>query len=407
MAEIKEFENNYEEYDNDKQLMDVNDPSMWALDILNPLTYNLSKFLYIFENVLQQPDAIDWFDYTVYSGTSGISLLYYHLSNVLTNSRKEWCINKALYYAEKSLICLRHHHVSYLFGNAGPLAITAIIYYTEGKQEQSRDLINSLEKIGKNVIAQGSGISNELLYGRAGYLYALLLVQKHIGIDSINHILIREVIHSIINSGRKVTKLGDQRPPLTYVWNGKYYLGAAYGLSGILYVLLQAKLYLSLEELSLLETSIDYLLQTRFPSGNFPSSVDNRSDALLQWCHGAPGIIHLLCLAYKYFYNRKYLDAAEQCGDLIWRKGLLKKGDSICHGVAGNAYAFLQLYQLTDEKKHLWRALKFAEWCYDYENRGYSIPKNPFSLFEGLAGTIYFMADMMNPKNAALPGYQL
>ena len=47
------------------------------------------------------------------------------------------------------------------------------------------------------------------------------------------------------------------------------------------------------------------------------------------------------------FGHDGYLQTALQCGDIVWKRGLLTKGYSICHGVAGNAYTFLVLYQLT------------------------------------------------------------
>ena len=39
----------------------------------------------------------------------------------------------------------------------------------------------------------------------------------------------------------------------------------------------------------------------------------------------------------------KYLAAARRCADVVWHRGLLKKGDGLCHGIAGNAYSFLAL----------------------------------------------------------------
>jgi hypothetical protein len=50
------------------------------------------------------------------------------------------------------------------------------------------------------------------------------------------------------------------------------------------------------------------------------------------------------------------LDAALKIGDHIWKDGLLKKGNGLCHGVTGNAYMLHSLYRsldllgLTDEK---------------------------------------------------------
>ncbi|MEQ2199091.1 Glutathione S-transferase lancl1, partial [Xenoophorus captivus] len=83
------------------------------------------------------------------------------------------------------------------------------------------------------------------------------------------------------------------------------------------------------------------------------------------------------------FKEEKYLKEAVDCAEVIWQRGLLRKGYGICHGTAGNGYAFLTLYKFTQEKKYLYRACKFAEWCLDYGTHGCRIPDRPYSLFEG------------------------
>ena len=45
--------------------------------------------------------------------------------------------------------------------------------------------------------------------------------------------------------------------------------------------------------------------------------------------------------------DEKYLAALRRAADLCWARGLLRKGPSICHGVAGTGYVFLLLYRLT------------------------------------------------------------
>lgn len=47
-------------------------------------------------------------------------------------------------------------------------------------------------------------------------------------------------------------------------------------------------------------------------------------------------------------------------GNLIWQAGPLKKPWGLCHGTAGNGYAFLKLYKLTGDKIWYERALQFA-----------------------------------------------
>lgn len=58
------------------------------------------------------------------------------------------------------------------------------------------------------------------------------------------------------------------------------------------------------------------------------------------------------------FKEEKYLKEAAECAEVIWQRGLLRKGYGVCHGTAGNGYAFLSLYKLSQDKKYLYRACK-------------------------------------------------
>ncbi len=77
---------------------------------------------------------------------------------------------------------------------------------------------------------------------------------------------------------------------------------------------------------------------------------------LMQFCHGAPGFV--VCLA-------RWPDAEldpllSAAGETVWRAGPLAKGANLCHGTAGNGYAFLVLYQRTGDARWLERARAFA-----------------------------------------------
>ena len=63
------------------------------------------------------------------------------------------------------------------------------------------------------------------------------------------------------------------------------------------------------------------------------------------------------------FGDGKYLEAARHCAEVVWQRGLLRKGYGVCHGVAGNGYAFLAMYQLTKEEKYVYRAFKVKYCC--------------------------------------------
>jgi hypothetical protein len=109
---------------------------------------------------------------------------------------------------------------------------------------------------------------------------------------------------------------------------------------------------------ALVLSTLDYCLSLRFESGNFPSSEkDDPDDRLVQWCHGAPGLAFACIKAAAVFGEAKYITAAEELGEVVWNRGLLKKGlGGLCHGIGGNAYVFLKLHEATGDKKHLERA---------------------------------------------------
>jgi lantibiotic modifying enzyme len=77
-----------------------------------------------------------------------------------------------------------------------------------------------------------------------------------------------------------------------------------------------------------------------------------------QWCHGAPGIVSTLAsLAPDDDALTELLVAG---GELTWRAGPLRKGAGLCHGTAGNGYAFLKLFERTGDEHWLDRARAFA-----------------------------------------------
>lgn len=116
------------------------------------------------------------------------------------------------------------------------------------------------------------------------------------------------------------------------------------------------------------------------------------------------GVLFLFAKAYMQWRETKYLDMCIRCGEFIWQRGLLRKGPGICHGIAGNGYTQLILYRITNDVKYLYRASKFAEFILtDIFKKEARTPDSPFSLFEGLGGTVCFILDLLNPNNADFP----
>jgi hypothetical protein len=77
-----------------------------------------------------------------------------------------------------------------------------------------------------------------------------------------------------------------------------------------------------------------------------------------QWCHGAPGLV--TSLAGIAPGDAELTAVLAACGELTWRAGPLVKGGGLCHGTAGNGYAFLKLLDRTGDERWLDRARAFA-----------------------------------------------
>jgi len=113
--------------------------------------------------------------------------------------------------------------------------------------------------------------------------------------------------------------------------------------------------------------------------------VDSNRDRLIrtQWCHGAVGIVATL---------GSLLDEelALAGGELTWRAGPLAKGGGLCHGTAGNGYAFLALFERTGDELWLARARAFAM----HAQR--QLEPDRYSLWTGGIGTALYLADCVD-----------
>ncbi|XP_068160545.1 lanC-like protein 2 [Antennarius striatus] len=363
------------------------------------------------KDLLQQMEeglkTADPHDFSTYTGWTGIALLYLQLHRV---SQEASHLQRALDYVKRTMRILNGRRVTFLCGDAGPLAVGAVVHHKLNNTADCKDCLSRLLQLQRAVLSQDSETPDELLYGRAGYLYALLYVNKEIGADTVDEETITKVVTSIVESGKNFSaeQKKTDRCPLLYEWHKKQYIGAAHGMAGIYYMLMQPGAKVRPDVLSeLIRPSIDYVRHKKFRSGNFPSSLSNESDRLVHWCHGAPGVVHMLLMAHKVFKDEKYLKEAADCCEVIWQRGLLRKGYGICHGTTGNGYAFLSLYKLTQDKKYLYQVCKFAEWCLAYGTHGCRIPDRPYSLFEGMAGTIYFLSEMADPEASCFPAFEL
>ncbi|KAL7555278.1 hypothetical protein ACHAWF_019055 [Thalassiosira exigua] len=254
----------------------------------------------------------------------------------------------------------RRSRVTLLEGErVGALALSVAIHHAlrsapqagkvyDGETSKEERAKRELLDIGSRCVRSLGHEECEVLYGRAGYLQAIAFVRSETTDYWFGKAQAQHIVKHIVKEGERVAAHSGTHKTLLWEWHGKAYLGAIHGVAGIIFTLL-----LFYEEVSLVEQALEKIKATIakldkvcFASGNLKSSLGTDRDKLVHLCHGAPGHILLLVKAYEVLRDRKYLERAEQIAtNVICRRGLLRKGVGLCHGISGNAYCFLALHR--------------------------------------------------------------
>jgi hypothetical protein len=165
------------------------------------------------------------------------------------------------------------------------------------------------------------------------------------------------------------------------------YVGPAHGFAGCA---------LALDDGAGVSETLAHLAVEEDGLANWPAlagvALDKSGDGRIrtQWCHGAPGIVATLA---------PFLDEhlAIAGGELTWRAGPVAKGASLCHGTAGNGYAFLSLHQQTGDERWLERARAFAMHAASQVDRSRSAHgRGRYTLWTGDLGTALYLADCVD-----------
>lgn len=354
----------------------------------------------------------------LYVGSSGIAFMFYKMSQSNFSS-ENWpeAINHAKRYIDQSKRLCRNYlkrdneKVSFLCGNAGIYAVSAAI--SKGTNDvhglkEDLEVFREGFPITQKTVFNEYG-NDEILFGRAGYLSGIYWLNSLLEEKVFNDDRILDICKTMFESGRNFNCQNKLSIPLMYECYGDQYIGAAHGISAIFHMFLQSNIMEIPNYASVIKASIDYLLTLQAVDGNFPAAMDEvqvgaSGYKLVHWCHGAPGVVYVFAKAYLVFKEQKYLDACYKCAELVWNKGLLVKGPGICHGIAGNGYVFLLLYRLTGDPMYLYRTVKFYEFLTsELFEKNAKTPDHPYSLYEGNAGTVCFLLDLLDPERAAFP----
>ena len=144
-----------------------------------------------------------------------------------------------------------------------------------------------------------------------------------------------------------------------------HYLGAGHGLAGNLFPVIRGARWLDDAVVGAFEArALDTLDVTalrepgllHWPAHFDPALSGHPSKALLQDCHGGPGIVCRLAGTRSAPLRAMLVEA----GELVWQAGPLTKRPGLCHGTDGNGFAFLKLHAMTGDAMWLDRARAFA-----------------------------------------------
>jgi len=229
--------------------------------------------------------------------------------------------------------------------------------------------------------------SYEWLYGLSGLLYLLRFCQANLaGPPSCLRESIEKVSKCILDNSDK------------WAWHEKPYYGAVHGDIGIITQLVLSNV--SLPNLNKqLSHRLSSLLRRQLASGNFPTYPTSSRDLLVQFCHGAPGVLVSFHSLRSHFPNlqSEISEAVERGERCVLERGLLRKTPCLCHGVYGNALAMNQ-----EDMMKMLRVVyaRDIEWAESKENED-----EKFGLFTGLAGRAWAMAMAATGKHGIVLGY--
>jgi hypothetical protein len=231
---------------------------------------------------------------------------------------------------------------------------------------------HNLERLAELIAANAQDERCELMWGSPG----TILAGRELGLD---------VTPSVqwLRAQREGDGLWTQR-----LYGGTYrFLGPAHGFAGCV---------LALAEAPDVTETLDRFAVHEDGLVNWPPVADTRLEAQrdglirIQWCHGAPGMVAMLA---------PYMDVelAVAGGELTWIAGPLRKGPSLCHGTAGNGYAFLALLERTGDELWLARARRFAVHAAEQvELARAQYGRGRYSLWTGDLGVALYLADCID-----------
>jgi serine/threonine-protein kinase len=185
------------------------------------------------------------------------------------------------------------------------------------------------------------------------------------------------------------------------------FLGIAHGWAGLLYGTLRwcqasrsappGMLLTRLHELAECATQVGGAAS--WPRRN--ALAPDGQDAWVGWCNGSAGYIFLWNQAHDVFRDQGFFRFAEKAGQHVWK--VAGQGSDLCCGVAGQAYALLNMYKCSGDRAWLDRAKELAQRA--FMDAGSPATKRN-CLYKGDGGIALLAAELQQPAKSCLPLFE-
>jgi lantibiotic modifying enzyme len=380
-----------------------------------------SVFRYVERTAERVPDGIRWqtlsyenvpyYDASVFNGVGGIPLFladYCHLTGdqqalALGIGGVRWCLAGDRTWAGGAA------NESLCFGRSGVGLAALRLAQVSG----DGDLLAQARETAERVLAAPLGSVTDFIGGVAGQCMFLLRLWE----ETHDERFLSEAVRRAVWLDERATRdeAGCHWPVEIGSARGHTSLGFAHGIAGIGHVFLllhhaasDARWAGPAREVA--ETLVRQAKPDR-DGLNWPVVLGRGDTPACQWCHGSPGIGLFFAKAHEVLGEQHYLQIAKAAGETTFARGDVRHNPSQCHGLAGNAELFVELYRLTHEPRWLARAHDFAQRCLAYrtatpdgdtwqaDEPGFSSP----DFMSGAAGTGHFFLRLLSPDSLRMP----
>jgi lantibiotic modifying enzyme len=294
---------------------------------------------------------------------------------------------------EKELKSMPHpDNASYLFGELPILML---------RFKSSRE-IRIADKIFQSIEKNNTQPIRELMWGSAGSMLCANFLHTWTSEDRWQELFLLQA-ERMLSEWERIDGIGHLWSPDLY-GNKRKYLGPVHGFAGNIIPLIEGRELLAhggYEDIcsKVVETIVNTAAASETHANwvaVFEESDRTKIPNLVQHCHGAPGMITALSKLPRGIDDR-FDQLLEKGGELTWHAGPLRKGANLCHGTAGNGYAFLKLYQRTQNDLWLERARAFAMNAIDqYRISKEVYHQGRYTLWTGDLGTAVYLWDSIN-----------